>query len=64
MSTKFFISFAAFCVITIGDLFYITLLYTNRQYFFIKKFNLIFPYHFILLFVRSQAAHKSPIGEG
>ncbi|EDZ54798.1 conserved hypothetical protein [Bacillus cereus H3081.97] len=33
MSTKFFISFFAFDVNVIGDLFYITLLYSNRQYF-------------------------------
>ncbi|KAB2442637.1 hypothetical protein F8163_14190 [Bacillus luti] len=38
MSTKFFISFVAFDVNVIGDLFYITPLYSNRQYVFIKNF--------------------------
>ncbi|RXJ09812.1 hypothetical protein ETJ91_30480 [Bacillus albus] len=42
MSTKFFISFVAFNVNVIGDLFYITPLYTNRQYLFINIFKLIF----------------------
>ncbi|QWI58579.1 hypothetical protein EXW57_01660 [Bacillus mycoides] len=41
---SFFISFVAFCVVAIGDLFYITPLYTNRQYLFTKKFNLV-PLH-------------------
>ncbi|OTX54251.1 hypothetical protein BK724_04600, partial [Bacillus thuringiensis serovar sooncheon] len=40
--TKFFISFAAFDVNFIGDLFYITPLYTNRQYLFLNIFKLIF----------------------
>ncbi|PGM49819.1 hypothetical protein CN947_28945 [Bacillus cereus] len=43
MSTKFFISFVAFCVIAIGDLFYNTPLYNNSQYFFFtfyKKINI------------------------
>ncbi|MDR4173845.1 hypothetical protein FO522_29400 [Bacillus nitratireducens] len=39
MSTKFFISFAAFCVIAIGDLSYITPLYSNRQHVFLKKYK-------------------------
>ncbi|QWH04619.1 hypothetical protein EXW49_01705 [Bacillus mycoides] len=39
---SFFISFVAFCVVAIGDLSYITPLYTNRQYLFIKLFKLIF----------------------
>ncbi|TBX53211.1 hypothetical protein E0M27_23890, partial [Bacillus mycoides] len=29
---SFFISFVAFCVVAIGDLFYTTPLYPNRQY--------------------------------
>ncbi|QWH58963.1 hypothetical protein EXW39_01660 [Bacillus mycoides] len=31
---SFFISFVAFCVVAIGDLFYITPLYNNSQHFF------------------------------
>ncbi len=38
MSTKFFISFVAFDVIVIGDLFYITLHLYNRQYIILKNF--------------------------
>ncbi|MFJ8417257.1 hypothetical protein ACQKNN_27740, partial [Bacillus paramycoides] len=30
---SFFISFVAFCVIAIGDLFYITLMHANSQWF-------------------------------
>ncbi|QWI47752.1 hypothetical protein EXW56_01725 [Bacillus mycoides] len=43
---SFFISFVAFCVVAIGDLFYITPLYSNRQHLFIKIFNLIPSYSF------------------
>ncbi|WP_210734259.1 hypothetical protein, partial [Bacillus cereus] len=39
MSTKFFISFVAWDVIVIGDLFYITPLKHNRQHLFIKNFS-------------------------
>ncbi|PGW28932.1 hypothetical protein COE04_30360 [Bacillus cereus] len=39
MSTKFFISFVAFCVVAIGDLSYITPLYSNRQHVFLKKYK-------------------------
>ncbi|PKJ52147.1 hypothetical protein CWE34_29525 [Bacillus sp. SN10] len=39
MSTKFFISFVAFDVNVIGDLFYITPLYPNRQHVFLKKYK-------------------------
>ncbi|QWG42061.1 hypothetical protein EXW35_01695 [Bacillus mycoides] len=31
---SFFISFVAFCVVAIGDFFYITPLYNNSQHFF------------------------------
>ncbi|RFB38840.1 hypothetical protein DZB83_31170 [Bacillus sp. dmp10] len=41
-----FISFAAFCIVAIGDLFYITPLNSNRQHLFIKIFNLISSYSF------------------
>ncbi|RFT62383.1 hypothetical protein D0U04_28185 [Bacillus clarus] len=37
MSTKFFISFVAFCVVVISDSYNITPLYSNRQHVFLKK---------------------------
>jgi len=39
MSTKFFISFVAFCVVAIGDSYNITLHLYNRQYVFLKKYK-------------------------
>ncbi|PEA08087.1 hypothetical protein CON38_18895, partial [Bacillus cereus] len=39
-----FISFAAFCVVAIGDLSYITPLNSNRQYVFLKKYKKAYPF--------------------
>ncbi|MED1042378.1 hypothetical protein P4T62_27930, partial [Bacillus mycoides] len=41
---SFFISFVAFCVVAIGDLFYITPLNSNRQYVFLKKYKKAYPF--------------------
>ncbi|OTY11336.1 hypothetical protein BK731_00445, partial [Bacillus thuringiensis serovar muju] len=55
--TKFFISFVAFDVIVIGDLFYITPLSSNRQYVFIKNFIFLKP----CLHTSSIRIYKQPI---
>ncbi|KEK21816.1 hypothetical protein BAGA_24765, partial [Bacillus gaemokensis] len=39
MSTKFFISFVAFCVIAIGDSYNTTPHLYKRQYVFLKKYK-------------------------
>ncbi|MBN9896079.1 hypothetical protein FOA24_32735 [Bacillus thuringiensis] len=56
MSTKFFISFVAFDVIVIGDLFYITPLSSNRQYVFIKNIKRLI-YFKISLFITYHSIH-------
>ncbi|PEA93866.1 hypothetical protein CON66_21810 [Bacillus cereus] len=56
MSTKFFISFVAFDVIVIGDLFYITPLSSNRQYVFIKNIKRLI-YFRISLFITYHSIH-------
>ncbi|MDR4132906.1 hypothetical protein FO497_29550 [Bacillus cereus ATCC 10876] len=56
MSTKFFISFVAFDVIIIGDLFYITPLSSNRQYVFIKNIKRLI-YFKISLFITYHSIH-------
>ncbi|PFN18422.1 hypothetical protein COJ69_26390 [Bacillus cereus] len=56
MSTKFFISFVAFDVIVIGDLFYTTPLSSNRQYVFIKNIKRLI-YFKISLFITCHSIH-------
>ncbi|PFV74789.1 hypothetical protein COL05_24290, partial [Bacillus sp. AFS059628] len=56
MSTKFFISFAAFDVNVIGDLFYITPLTYNRQYVFIKNIKRLISFN-ISLFILYHSIH-------
>ncbi|KAB2493062.1 hypothetical protein F8158_22095 [Bacillus cereus] len=56
MSTKFFISFVAFDVNVIGDLFYITPLSSNRQYIFIKNIKRLISFK-ISLFITDHSIH-------
>ncbi|RFT61385.1 hypothetical protein D0U04_30390 [Bacillus clarus] len=64
MSTKFFISFAAFDVVVISDSYNITLINNNSQWIFIKNFifyKFHLRYQIIYLNISSIIIYKQPI---